>query len=89
MRTIASFRPTPAGHAVPVHVETPRTPDRDELVAALKSDGFDARPIDELGIEVRGGGDLFADLESWIAESGALLVPQPGDGTIYLRPPAS
>ena len=72
-----------------VHVEAPRTPDRDELVAALKNDGFDARPVNDLGIEVTGDGDLLADLETWIAESGVPLIPDPSGDTIYLRPPAS
>jgi hypothetical protein len=72
-----------------VHVEAPRTPDRDELVTALKNDGFDAHPVNDLGIEVRGDGDLLSDLETWIADSGIPLVPQPSDDTIFLRPPAS
>jgi hypothetical protein len=72
-----------------VHVEVPRTPDRDELVVALQKDGFDAHPVDDLGIEVRGDGDLLADLETWIAESGVPVVPQPTEDTIFLRPPAS
>jgi hypothetical protein len=72
-----------------VHVEAPRTPDRDELVAALTKDGFDARPVNDLGIEVKGDGDLLADLETWIPETGVPLVPDPSGDTIYLRPPAS
>jgi len=70
-------------------VEAPRTPDRDQLVAALKQDGFDVQPVNDLGIEVTGDGDVLADLETWIAETGIPLVPQPVDGTIFLRPPAS
>jgi len=70
-----------------VHVEAPRIPDRDELVLALRDDGFDARPVDQLGIEV--DGDVLGDVESWIAQSGIPLVPQSSDGTIFLRPPAS
>jgi hypothetical protein len=72
-----------------MHVEAPRIPDRDALVALLRQDGFDARPVDDLGIEVSGDGDVFADLETWIAQSAIPLVPQPVDGTIYVRPPAS
>jgi len=72
-----------------VHVEAPRTPDRDELVVALTNDGFDARPVNDLGIEVQGKGDVLRDLEAWIADTGLPLVPQPVDDTIYLRPPAS
>ena len=72
-----------------MHVQAPRTPDRDQLVAALKKNGFDARPVDDLGIEVAGDGDLLADLEGWIAEADLPLVPQPTADTIFLRPPAS
>jgi hypothetical protein len=72
-----------------VHVEAPRTPDRDALVAMLKNDGFDARPVNDLGIEVKGEGDLLADLDTWIAQTGIPLVPQPAGDTIFLRPPAS
>ena len=72
-----------------MHVEAPRIPDRDALVTLLRDDGFDARPVDELGIEVSGDGDVLGDLETWIAQSAVPLVPEPTDGTIYLRPPAS
>ena len=72
-----------------MHVEAPRTPDRDQLVAALKQDGFDVQPVNDLGIEVKGDGDVLADLETWIAETGIPSVPQPADDTIFLRPPAS
>jgi hypothetical protein len=70
-------------------VEAPRIPDRDQLVTALSDDGFDARPVNDLGIEVAGDGDVFADVEAWIANSGIPLVPQSFDGTIFLHPPAS
>jgi hypothetical protein len=72
-----------------MHVEVPRIPDRDALVALLRADGFDARPVDELGIEVKGEGDVLGDLETWIAQTEIPLVPQPTERTIYLRPPAS
>jgi len=72
-----------------MHVEAPRVPDRDALVALLREDGLDARPVDELGIEVTGDGDVFADLERWIAQAAIPLVPESVDGTIYVRPPGS
>jgi len=72
-----------------MHVEAPRIPDRDALVALLRDDGFDARPVDDLGIEVTGDGDVLGDLEAWIAQAAIPLVPQAVDGTIYVRPPAS
>src|SRR5262249_45547097 len=77
------------GHALPMHVEVPRIPDRDALVTLLRDDGFDARPVDELGIEVTGEGDVLGDLETWIARTAIPLVPQPTAGSISLRPPAS
>jgi hypothetical protein len=72
-----------------MHVETPRVPDRDSLVTLLQNDGFDARPVEELGIEVSGDGVVLGDLEAWIAKTGIPLVPERVDETIYLRPPAS
>jgi hypothetical protein len=87
--TIPSFRLASVGHVFFVHVEAPRTPDRNELVSTLKKDGFGARPVNELGIEVEGDSDVLGDLEAWIAETGSPLVPQPSDGTIFLRPLSS
>ena len=86
---MASFHRVTVGHAFAMHVEAPRTPDRDALVALLRDDGFDARPVEELGIEITGDGDVLGDLETWIATSGVPLVPQTFDGTIFLHPPAS
>jgi ribosomal protein L13E len=36
----------------PVQVEAARIPDRDRLLGELREAGLDARPVDELGIEV-------------------------------------
>ena len=35
-----------------VHVEAARIPDRDRLIEELREAGLDARPVDEVGIEV-------------------------------------
>ena len=35
-----------------IHVEAARIPDRDRLVRELEASGLEARPVDEVGIEV-------------------------------------
>ena len=61
-----------------VEVEAARIPDRDRLLQELRESGLDARPVDELGIEVpvEVGRDalvdeLFAHAESVIMSIGA------------------
>ena len=56
--------------------------------------GLDARPVDEVGIEVPVEGqpdqmveELFAHAESVIMSIGAPFVPIKHEGTIYIRPP--
>ncbi|HEY7017912.1 MAG TPA: hypothetical protein VH297_05535 [Gaiellaceae bacterium] len=78
-----------------VQVEAARIPDRDRLLEELREAGLDARPVDEVGIEVPAGeGDeiadeLFAHAESVIMRIGAPFVPIEHEGTIYIRPPLS
>jgi len=36
-----------------IQVEAARIPDRDRLLEELRKAGLDARPVDEVGIEVR------------------------------------
>jgi hypothetical protein len=78
-----------------VLVEAARIPDRDRLLRELREAGLDARPIDEVGIEVPGGGDehggdeVIALAEDTIMRIGAPFVPIKHDGTIYIRPPLS
>ena len=71
-----------------VQVEAARIPDRDRLLKELRDSGLDARPVDEVGIEVpvEGDGDEVADERF---AHGAPFVPIKHEGTIYIRPPLS
>jgi hypothetical protein len=77
-----------------VQVEAARIPDRDRLLQELRESGLDARPVDEVGIEVPVDGDgeevadeLFAHAEHVIMSIGAPFVPIKHEETIYIRPP--
>ena len=71
-------------------VEAARTPDRDRLLQELQDAGLDARPVDEVGIEVAASDDeLLAEVERVIQSLGAPFVPMKHDGVIYIRPPLS
>jgi hypothetical protein len=77
-----------------VEVEAARIPDRDRLLQELREAGLEARPVDEVGIEVPVEGqpdemveELFAHAESVIISIGAPFVPITHEGTIYIRPP--
>ena len=78
-----------------VQVEAARTPDRDRLLQELRDAGLDARPVDEVSIEVPYGDaeeacdELIALAEDAIMRIGAPFVPQKHEGTIYIRPPVS
>ena len=79
-----------------IQVEAARIPDRDRLLAALTEQGLDARPVNEVGIEVHtpgDGGDLAEDLyrqvESLVLEIGAPFVPVKHEGVVYVRPPTN
>jgi hypothetical protein len=82
--------------AATVHVEAARIPDRDRLLRELRDAGLDARPVDEVCIEVPCGNDtetacddLMAYAEGVITSIGAPFVPIKHDGVIYIRPPLS
>jgi hypothetical protein len=82
--------------ATTVHVEAARIPDRDQLLRELQEAGLDARPMDEVCIEVPYGDDsdaacdaLIAHAESVITSIGAPFVPMKHEGVIYIRPPLS
>jgi hypothetical protein len=82
--------------ATTVHVEAARIPDRDRLLRELQEAGLEARPVDEVCIEVPYGGDsdavcdeLIAHAESVISSIGAPFVPIKHEGVIYIRPPLS
>jgi hypothetical protein len=79
-----------------VHLEAARIPDRDRLLAELREAGLEARPVDEVCIEVPCGDDadvacdeLMSHAESLITSIGAPFVPIKHDGVIYIRPPVS
>ena len=79
-----------------VHVEAARIPDRDRLLAELREAGLDARPRDEVEIEVPCGEDsaeacdeLFTRVEGMIMSIGAPFVPTKHQGVIYIRPPVA
>ncbi|MFL6011170.1 MAG: hypothetical protein ACJ734_05215 [Gaiellaceae bacterium] len=82
--------------ATTVHVEAARIPDRDRLLRELQEAGLDARPVDEVCIEVPCGDDtnaacneLMSHAESVITSIGAPFVPIQHEGVIYIRPPVS
>jgi hypothetical protein len=74
-----------------VQVEAARIPDRDRLLDELREAGLEAKPVDEVGIEVATGDDeeVFAHVERTIMSIGAPFVPLQHDGVIYIRPPLS
>ena len=79
-----------------VQVEAARIPDRDRLLEELRASGLDARPVDEIGIEVpieseaeEAADEVLAHAESVIMSIGAPFVPLKHEGTIYIRPPTS
>ena len=78
-----------------VQVEAARIPDRDRLLQELRDAGLDAKPVDEVCIEVQCGDaeqvsdELFALAEDTIMRIGAPFVPMEHEGTIYIRPPLS
>jgi hypothetical protein len=79
-----------------LEVQAARIPDRDRLLADLREAGLDARPVDEVEIEVRVGDDadevtdeVFARVEDVTMRIGANFVPIKHEGVIYIRPPVN
>jgi len=77
-----------------IQVEAARIPDRDRMIELLRGHGFDARPHDEVCIEVvcegsDGCDEVFEEVEAVIFDLGATMVPQKHEGVIYIRPPVS
>jgi len=73
-----------------VRVEAARIPDRDRLLGALREEGLDAQPEDEVGIVVpvaEGGHQLFHQVEGVVFSVGAPFVPIQHEDVIYIRPP--
>jgi hypothetical protein len=73
-----------------VRVEAARIPDRDRLLQALRDEGLDAEPEDEIGIVVPVGesdGELLHEVEAVVISVGAPFVPTQHERVIYIRPP--
>jgi hypothetical protein len=73
-----------------VRVEAARIPDRDRLLEALRDEGLDAEPEDEIGIVVPVGerdGELLHEVEAVVISVGAPFVPTQHESVIYIRPP--
>ena len=78
-----------------IDVRAARIPDRDRLLKELREAGLDARPVDELAIEVicEPGADevavddILARAEQLIESVGAAFIPVKHAGVIYIRPP--
>jgi len=73
-----------------VQVKAARIPDRDRLLVALREEGLDAEPHDELEIIVpigEGGDAVFHQVETLVISVGAPFVPIQHEGVIYIRPP--
>ena len=73
-----------------VRVQAARIPDRDRLLEALREEGLDAEPEDEVGIVVpvgQGGSEFFHQVEGVVFSVGAPFVPIEHEGVIYIRPP--
>jgi hypothetical protein len=73
-----------------VRVQAARIPDRDRLLQALRDEGLQAEPEDEIGIVVpvgEGGNELFHQVEGLVISVGAPFVPIQHEGVIYIRPP--
>jgi hypothetical protein len=73
-----------------VQVKAARIPDRDRLLTALRNEGLEAEPHDELEIIVpvgEGGDAVFHQVETLVISVGAPFVPIEHEGVIYIRPP--
>jgi hypothetical protein len=79
-----------------IQVEAARIPDRDRLLVALREQGLDARPVNEVGIEVHAEADesdladeLYSQVEALVMDIGAPFVPVKHEGVVYVRPPTN
>jgi hypothetical protein len=78
-----------------IHVEAARIPDRDRLLRELEESGLEARPVDEVGIDVptpegseaEVADDVYSQVQDLIMSIGAPFVPIKHEGVIYIRPP--
>ena len=83
-----------------IELQMARLVDRDAVLEVLRERGVEAEPIEAegaLGIRVPCGDgeseqtceELLAEMESLVAEAGLPLVPERGDGFVFLRPPGA
>jgi len=81
-----------------IELQVARVVDQEALLKVLSERGIVAEPLEEdgvLGFRIpcddgatdEACGDLVAQVEDLIAETGLPLVPQRGDGFVFLRPP--
>ena len=81
-----------------IDVEVARVVDGDALLEVLRERGVEAEPFedgDRIGFRIPCGeegadrvcDDVLAQVEALVADAGLPLVPQRGDGFIFLRPP--
>ena len=77
-----------------IRVQAARIPDRDRLLAMLGAHGHDARPVDEVEIDVHvkpgereAEPDIYSHAENAVLEIGDSFVPIKHQGVIYVRPP--
>lgn len=86
-------------HGETVEVQVARVVDRDALQEVLRERGIEAEQLadgEALGFRIPCGDggseractELLAQLEDVVADAGLPLVPQRGDGFVFLRPPA-
>jgi hypothetical protein len=81
-----------------IELQVAREVDREALGEALRARGIEVEPLEDdevLGFRIpcadgdsdRACSELLAQLESLVADAGLPLVPQRGDGFVFLRPP--
>ena len=75
-----------------VQIQAARIPDRDRLLVMLADSGHDARPVDEVGIDVHVEENgttpaIYNQVEDAVMDIGDSFVPVKHQGVIYVRPP--
>jgi hypothetical protein len=81
-----------------IELQVARVVDREALLETLRARGIEAEPIETegvLGVKVpcadgdseQACDELLAQMEQLVAEAELPLVPQRGDGFVFLRPP--
>jgi hypothetical protein len=79
-----------------IELQVARVVDQEAVHAVLRERGIDAEPLEgALGFRIPCAdgetddacGELLAQMEGLVADTGLPLVPQRGDGFVFLRPP--